>query len=65
MIPEENEKDLADIPKAILKKLEIHPVSTIDEVLDLALIEMPKPLPAPIEAEKPARDEGENAVVTH
>ena len=41
MIPEENEKDLVDIPKVILKKLEIHPVATIDEVLKLALTEMP------------------------
>jgi ATP-dependent Lon protease len=65
LIPEENEKDLVDIPKAILKKLEIHPVSTIDQVLELALTEMPQPLPAKLEGEKIARKEGENAVLTH
>jgi ATP-dependent Lon protease len=45
IIPEENEKDLADIPKNILRKLEIRPVSTIDEVLKVALVEMPEPVP--------------------
>jgi ATP-dependent Lon protease len=65
LIPEENEKDLVDIPKAILKKLEIHPVSTIDQVLELALTEMPQPLPAKLETENPARKEGETAVLTH
>lgn len=44
IIPAENEKDLADIPKNILRKLEIHTVSEIDEVLELALVELPKPL---------------------
>jgi len=65
IIPEENRKDLVDIPKAILKKLTIHPVSTIDEVLQLALTEMPKPLPAKIESESIARKEGENVALTH
>ena len=65
IIPEENSKDLVDIPKAILKKLTIHPVSTIDEVLQLALTEMPKPLPAKIENESIARKEGENVALTH
>jgi len=44
IIPAENEKDLAEIPKNILRKLEIHPVAEIDEVLKLALVKMPKPL---------------------
>ncbi|MCW8926407.1 MAG: endopeptidase La [Xanthomonadales bacterium] len=43
IIPQENEKDLADIPKNILRKLEINPVSTIDEVLKVALVKMPEP----------------------
>ncbi|MGB5486358.1 MAG: endopeptidase La [Lysobacterales bacterium] len=43
IIPSENEKDLADIPKNILRKLDIKPVSTIDEVLAIALVELPKP----------------------
>src|SRR5690625_532663 len=37
LIPEENKKDLADIPDNITKALDIHPVRWIDEVLDLAL----------------------------
>jgi ATP-dependent Lon protease len=66
LIPDENEKDLADIPKAVLSKLEIQPVSSIDEVLSLALTEAPKPLPTPaIEPEKAVRGEGENVVLTH
>lgn len=39
IIPEENKKDLAEIPNNILKKLEVHPVTTIDEVLDFALVD--------------------------
>jgi ATP-dependent Lon protease len=37
LIPEENEKDLAEIPKNIREWLEIIPVSHVDEVLRLAL----------------------------
>ncbi|MFC4821722.1 endopeptidase La [Dokdonella ginsengisoli] len=37
IIPEENRKDLADIPKNVTQSLDIHPVRWIDEVLDLAL----------------------------
>jgi len=48
IIPSENEKDLADIPKNILRKLDIHPVTTIDEVLEIALVEFPKPLPGAV-----------------
>ncbi len=47
IIPGENEKDLVEIPKNILKKLKVHAVDTIDEVLDLALVESPKRLIAP------------------
>jgi ATP-dependent Lon protease len=65
IIPEENEKDLVDIPKAILKKLDIHPVSTIDEVLELALVEMPKPLPASVEVKKGADPKAAEPVITH
>ncbi|RPH93921.1 MAG: endopeptidase La, partial [Lysobacterales bacterium] len=66
LIPEENEKDLADIPKAILRKLEVRAVSTIDQVLELALTDVPKPLPAAaIEAKKPAEGEVVSATTTH
>ena len=37
IIPEENRKDLADIPKNVTESLEIKPVRWIDEVLDIAL----------------------------
>ncbi len=39
LIPQENEKDLADIPVNVKKDLKIVPVRWIDEVLDLALVE--------------------------
>ena len=43
IIPKENEKDLAEIPKNIKEKLNIVPVRWIDEVLELALQHMPSP----------------------
>ena len=65
LIPDENEKDLVDIPKVILRKLDVHPVSNIDEVLELALTKMPKPLPAAIEAKKDASSKAGDGVTTH
>jgi ATP-dependent Lon protease len=50
LIPEENTKDLAEIPDNIKNKLEIHPVKWIDQVLDMALERKPEPL-----AEKPEK----------
>jgi len=41
IIPEENKKDLAEIPQNVLKKLVVHPVKTIEEVLNLALQRSP------------------------
>jgi ATP-dependent Lon protease len=43
LIPEENEKDLSEIPDNILSGLKITPVRWIDQVLDLALVEPLKP----------------------
>jgi ATP-dependent Lon protease len=37
LIPQENEKDLADVPENVRSALEIIPVSNIDQVLALAL----------------------------
>ncbi|NDV19736.1 endopeptidase La [Pseudodesulfovibrio sp. JC047] len=37
LIPAENEKNLKDVPKDILKDLEVIPVKTLDEVIDKAL----------------------------
>ncbi len=45
LIPEENEKDLADIPDNVKKALKIIPVSRIEDVLKNALESVPKPLP--------------------
>jgi ATP-dependent Lon protease len=43
LIPHENEKDLAEIPKNIKDKLDILPVKWIDQVLEIALQHMPRP----------------------
>jgi ATP-dependent Lon protease len=45
LIPQENEKDLAEIPDNIKAKLEIIPVRWIDQVLEVALAHQPTPLP--------------------
>ena len=44
LIPEENVRDLAEIPDNIKNKLEIIPVKWIDQVLKLALERLPEPL---------------------
>ncbi len=49
LIPEENVKDLTEIPDNIKNRLDIHPVKWIDQVLDLSLERMPMPLPVPTE----------------
>ena len=41
IIPEENSKDLVEIPKNIKEKLNIIPVKWIDQVLEIALEKMP------------------------
>ncbi len=46
IIPHDNEKDLVEIPKNILSKLDVKPVRWIDEVLEIALEEVPTPLEA-------------------
>ncbi|HEL4236570.1 endopeptidase La [Stenotrophomonas geniculata] len=51
IIPEENRKDLADIPASVTRDLQIVPVKYIEEVLDLAL---ERPL-APKKARKSAQ----------
>ncbi len=45
LIPEENAKDLQEIPANVKNQLEIVPVKWIDQVLELALDSVPKPLP--------------------
>ena len=44
LIPEDNRKDLAEIPKNVKDKLDIRPVKWIDQVLEMALQHPPVPL---------------------
>ena len=69
LIPQENEKDLADVPDNVKSALEIVPISTADEALKWALIgpltpvewdEATDPLPAPV----PSLD-GPTAAISH
>ncbi|MDF1801698.1 endopeptidase La [Thalassovita sp.] len=54
LIPEENEKDLADIPDNVKEGLEIIPVTHVSEVLKLALVRDPDPIEWDEEAEEAA-----------
>ncbi len=69
LIPEENRKDLVDIPKNIRESLDIRPVRWIDQVLEAALERAPQPLvEPPTEAGKPAPEkplEVVNPATTH
>lgn len=74
LIPEENVKDLAEIPETIKNRIEIVPVRWIDQVLELALERKPMPLaeegePTPAaEMPPPAASEEEAAkkvITTH
>src|SRR5712672_848002 len=67
LIPDENVKDLAEIPDNIKNRLEIHPVKWIDQVLEIALERQPEPLPehdepAPV---PPKGDDQAGTVTTH
>ena len=44
LIPEENEKDLAEIPDNVKQGLDIIPVSHVDQVLEQALTALPAPI---------------------
>ena len=68
MIPEDNVKDLQDIPENVKNQLEIVPVRWIDRVLEIALETVPQPLPdeepaKPVEAAASAPVSGD--VLTH
>ena len=62
IIPDENRKDLADIPAAVTRHMKIVPVKWIDEVLDLAL---ERPLPGRVqvvaEQQQPLPKPGDDA----
>ncbi len=52
IIPDENQRELSEVPQQIYEGMKIHAVHWIDEVLDLALTRRPEPLD--IKAEPPA-----------
>jgi ATP-dependent Lon protease len=65
LIPEENVKDLTEIPDNVKSKLDIRPVKWIEQVLDVALERKPEPLPAedvPVAAVAQADDTAVSAV---
>ncbi len=68
LIPEENVRDLAEIPDNIKSKLEIIPVKWIDQVLELALERLPQPLAgdevSPV-VSTPGESGAAQSVVTH
>ena len=55
ILPKDNEKDLADIPKPVLDVLELHLVESMDEVLKIALAE---PLVSVLSAQEDADSAG-------
>ena len=68
LIPEENAKDLAEIPDSVKNHLDIVPVRWIDRVLELALERLPEPLPeeeaAKVEAKVEAHVAAEGGAAT-
>lgn len=66
LIPEDNVKDLAEIPENIKNRLDIHPVKWIDQVLDFALERQPNALPivASASATNPEVTENEQATTS-
>ncbi|MCN4143669.1 MAG: endopeptidase La [Thiohalomonas sp.] len=52
IIPSENKKDLVDLPRNIVSKLDIKPVQWIDEVLQIALVHAPEPIKESVGASK-------------
>ncbi len=67
LIPEENAKDLAEIPDSVKNGLEIIPVSRMGEVLQHALTKMPEPIDwedDQSETKSPVASDDDGAVVT-
>ena len=67
LIPEENAKDIAEVPDSVKNGLEIVPVSRMDQVLQHALVRQPEPIEwdEPLPAKTPKRDEDGTAVIAH
>jgi ATP-dependent Lon protease len=49
IVPKDNEKDLADIPKNVLDALDVYMVESMDEVLNIALVTPISGLPPAVE----------------
>jgi len=66
LIPQDNAKDLQEIPENVKNGLEIVPVRWIDKVLEIALERMPAPLPEdePVVVSAPVVDFDKDAVQT-
>jgi ATP-dependent Lon protease len=56
ILPRENEKDLADVPKGVIEAMEVILAEHIDEVLKIALV--PPDAPAQAEVAVPAEELG-------
>ena len=67
LIPEENEKDLAEIPDNVKEGLKIIPVSTVDEVLGHALVGKLTPIEwtEPVESTGTGDADSDTPVMTH
>jgi len=68
LIPEDNAKDLADIPDTVKNGMEIVPVSRMEEVLKHALVRQPKPIVWEEDAKAAApiaNDEDGTGIVAH
>jgi len=73
LIPEENAKDLTEIPDNVKEGLEIIPVSHVSEVLERALVSAPEPIEWDQAAEEAAAaaamssksDDGSGTAVAH
>jgi len=67
LIPQENEKDLAEIPDNVKKGLKIIPVSTVDDVLANALVRKPEAIEweEPVEPVPPPKAEDRSGVLAH
>ena len=74
IIPEENAKDLADIPAEVKNKMDIIPVARLDDVLKYALVRAPEPIiydeaaeaaAAALEAADKEKEKGAARVTAH
>jgi ATP-dependent Lon protease len=70
LIPEENAKDLVDLPASVKNGMEIVPVSRMEEVIRHALVRQPQAIEweedvSPVKAATPATDDDASGVMAH